>query len=346
VLLGATWSDDDLSLLGCGMSETVLVAIEAPSPWGDPEDPDELQLGVEIAGQVQGVLLSDLAVEGGDRGVIVRDGAGSEREVVLRRVRVEGAMRSGVVVTGLDTQLRAEDVEVDSVLPLPSGAAGFGIALQAGGSVWDVPTGVVTIEGGFVRQAHRVGVLVDRSRIEIAGLLVEETSPLDDGTLGRGIQLQNGVTGVLDSVVASGNSDAAVFLHMPADVTLLGCTLSGTALASIPGLPDQPSGDGLVATQASAGFEPGDFHVTLQDNVFSDNGRAGALIEGVSVTGPSGDVFSGNGLVTDGETFPVAPSEDALLLQDGATATGPAIELGGASGFPVLDINREPLELQ
>ena len=342
VALGATWADDDLALVGCGVEATALVAIEAPPLGGQPEDPDELQAGVEIFGAVQGLELRDLRVLGGMRGISVREGAGSQREVVLRRVRVEDAVRSGVVVTGLDTQVRLEDVDIDGVTPLPGGQLGYGVALQAGGSVWDQPTGVVTIDGGLISQAYRVGLLVDRSTVDVFDLRVEDTQP-DEGTLGRGIQIQNNATAVLDSVVSTRNSDAAVFLHMPLDVTLQGCTLSETARASIPGFEDDPSGDGLSVTRGPPESQPGPWTVTLIDNVFENNGRAGAVVEGVAVVGPTGGSFSGNQIVTDGETFPLAPDQDVLLLQDGATATGEALSLGEDSGYPALEMFRDAL---
>ena len=343
VALGSVWADDDLALVGCGVDDTTLVVIMAPPLGGDPGDPDELQVGVEISGLVQGLVVRDLTVRGGLPAIIVREGAGSEREIVLRRVRVEEADRNGVVISGLDTQALLEDVQVEEVTPLPGGLLGYGIAVQAGGSVWDQPTGVISIVGGSIRDAYRVGLLVDRSNVDVLDLVVEDTQP-DEGMLGRGIQIQNNAVAVLTSVVSTRNSDAAVFLHMPLDVTLDGCTLSETARGTIPGHEDEPSGDGLSVTRGPPSSTSLPWTVTLIDNVFADNGRAGAIVEGVAVIGPTGGSFSGNQIVTDGETFPLAPDQDGLLLQDGATATGDATNIGADSGFPGLEMYRTVLD--
>jgi hypothetical protein len=341
--LGAVHGDDDLVLAGCGVDETALVAIEAPPMGGDPEDPDELQTVLEVSGAVQGLRVHDLSIRGGMRGLIVREGPGSEREIRFERVRVEDSVRSGIVVSGLDTRVVFAGVTVDGVATLPGGQLGYGVAIQAGGSVWNEPTGLVTMEGGLVRGAQQVGVLVDRMDTELLGVTVEETAPSEDGSLGRGVQVQNNATALLDAVVSRGNRDAGVFVHLPIDVTLRNCVISETMRGVIPGAADQPSGDGLTVTQAGFGADPQEFLLTLSGNRFEDNGRAGAVVEGVAVVGPLGDVFSGNEIVSDGESYPLGPDADGLLLQDGATATGDAVPLGGDSGFAALEMNRDPV---
>jgi hypothetical protein len=186
---------------------------------------------------------------------------------------------------------------------------------------------------------------VDHVRVDVFGLEVRDTAPVDD-QMGRGIQVQSHSTGTFDGLTVTGNSDAGMFLHMPLDVVVRNSVFSGTARTTIPGLDEAgPAGDGLSAVPASVGGGPGDWSVTLSNNTFENNGRAGALLEGVTVYEAGGNTFTGNELVGDGETYPAAPDVDTLYVQGGAAVLeGDALELGGASDFDALEFFREPLE--
>ena len=349
--LSNTWGDDDLVLQGCGIGQTVFEAIEAPPP-GEEAD-DELWPGLEIYGQVQGVTVRDLTIRGGRRGVIVRDGAGDERPVVLERVRVEDSVRIGILALGFSTSLTLIDTAVDGVASdaTTNDALGYGIAAQAGGSPWDAMGARLVMEGGSVTGATRVGILLDHGDAELTSVSVMNTLPGSSEArggqpmLGRGIQIQQVATAVLDGVVATGNTDAAVFLQLPLDVTVQNSTMSDTQRAVIPGAEDAPpAGDGLVATQP--GVEAVDtWQVTLSGNTFADNGRAGALVETVAVTVDAANVFTGNQLTTDGETYPVAPTVDGLYSQADAEVTGDSIPIGDGTEFDALEIFRDALEL-
>ena len=349
--LSDIWGDDDLVLQGCGVGETVIVAIEAPPP-GAPAD-DELWPGLEIYGQVQGVMVRDLTIRGGRRGVVVRDGAGDERPVVLERVRVEDSVRVGILALGLNTQLTLYDTAVAGVMAdgTTGGALGYGIASQAGGAPWDDVQARLVMDGGSVTGATRVGILLDHSDAELTRVSVTETQPgpsdARDGVpqLGRGVQIQQVATALLDGVTASGNTDAAVFLQLPLAVTVQNSTMSNTQRAVIPGAEEAPpAGDGLVATQP--GIEAVDtWQVTLTGNTFENNGRAGALVETVAVTVDAANVFSGNRLTTDGETYPVAPSIDGLYAQGEAEVNGDSIAIGLGTDYDALEIFRDALEL-
>ena len=349
--LSDTWGDDDLVLQGCGIDQTVFVAIEAPPP-GEEAD-DELWPGLEIYGQVQGVAVRDLTIRGGRRSVIVRDGAGDERPVVLERVRVEDSVRIGILALGLNTKLTLIDTVVDGVEAdgTTGGALGYGIASQAGGAPWDDVQARLVMDGGAVTGATRVGILLDHCDAELTMVSVMETQPgpsdARDGIpqLGRGVQIQQVATAVLDGVVATGNTDAAVFLQLPLDVTVQNSTMSDTQRAVIPGAEEAPpAGDGLVATQP--GIEAVDtWQVTLSGNTFANNGRAGALVETVAVTADAANVFTGNQLTTDGETYPVAPTVDGLYSQADAEVTGDSVEVGEGTAYDALEIFRDALEL-
>jgi hypothetical protein len=340
--LSGSRGDSGLRIAGCGVDETALVGIEAPDP-GDTVA--RLQPVIEVWGDVQGLVLSNFELRGGRRCLIVRDGPGSVEPVLAEGLRVVDCERMGVVAQGLDVGLVLRDVEVEgSVQDSIGNTMGYGVAIQGGGDPWNEISGQVVFEGGRIVRSIEVGLLVDHADIEATSLRVEGTLARD-GRLGRGIQIQNESVAILDSVVAEGNSDAAVFLRFPRDVTVRNCSLGGTALAEIEGAEDAgPSGDGLVATQANWGGDPANWSVTLLDSAFSNNGRAGALVEGVTVAVGSGNVFADNGIVGDDETFPLGPDVDGVYLQGGGVlSSGEATELGGES--PALEMFRGALEL-
>lgn len=341
---GATDQDDGLVVAGCGAADTILQAIWLP-PVGEPEGEDELQPVLEVYGGVQGATIRDLALNGGRRGLIIREESGSVTPLTVERVSVVESVRAGVVISGLATQVALVDVTVDDVAPLDSGNFGHGVSIQGGGSSWQDPSALVTIEGGSIDQASEVGLLIDHAEVEVTDLQVTGTAQHDD-ELGRGVQVQNNSIVSLQGLQSTGNHDAAVFLHMPLDVSLVDCVLSATGLSELAD-EDLPSGDGLGVTLGETWGDPGTWNVTLAGNSFVDNGRAGALVEGtgLSVVLGGDNSFAGNGLFTDGDTFPVAPETDSLCLQDGAEVDGEAVELGGDSGFPALGLNREPLAL-
>ena len=347
--LSDTWADDGLIIAGCGAAETLVEGIEAWPPGTDETTPGvqrQLQRVFDVYGDVQGVEIRDLAVVGGRRGVVVRLDAGSEQPIVLERLLVDGNLRTGVLVQGRHTAVDLVDVEVLDTVPGLDDTLGYGIAAQALASPWDTVTGRMLIQGGRVSGATRVGVMVDRAAVEIVGLEVLDTAPVD-GELGRGLQIQNSASGLIEEVLVRGNSDTGIFLQMPLDVTVRDSTIELTARGTIPDLAGaEPSGDGLCATQSESGADPSSWLLILEGNTFGDNGRAGALVEDISVAAGEGNVFAGNGLVGDSETFPLAPDTDALFVQGAAVVTaGEAVELGGAGPWGELEMYRDVLAL-
>jgi hypothetical protein len=337
--------DSGLTIVGCGIGATILEAIEALPANAPAGAEEELQPAVELFGQLDGVTISNLTVLGGRRGIIARDGVGENDPLRLEGIRIEDCQRSGLVIEGLTSQAQLVNLEVVDIFDDESGDLGYGVALQGQGSVWNDPEGEVEILDSSIVGATRVGLYVDHVRVDVFGLEVRDTAPVDD-QMGRGIQVQSHSTGTFDGLTVTGNSDAGMFLHMPLDVVVRNSVFSGTARTTIPGLDEAgPAGDGLSAVPASVGGGPGDWSVTLSNNTFENNGRAGALLEGVTVYEAGGNTFTGNELVGDGETYPAAPDVDTLYVQGGAAVLeGDALELGGASDFDALEFFREPLE--
>lgn len=324
----AETGDGGLELTGCGASLTELV--------GMADDDGVLQPVVDVTGpETADVLLRDLSLSGGRRNLVIRDGAGLAGPIVVQRVDVLEALRVGMLIDGDATVAALLDVRIDGVLP-EDGALGWGLAIQTGAGVGDpvaAPTVLDTVE---VTGASEVGVLVDGGWIDAIDLEVTGIAALD-GALGRGVQLQNHSRASLQGVVASGNADAAVYLHKPGRsgeaVVLSDSTLSGT----LPGaLPDSsPTGDGLVISIDGAQQPPDEFLAIVDSVSFSGNPRSHVLVEGATLQ------MGGNSVFGMDTTLPLAAQGGAVV--EGLGGGPPPVEPEQVAPGAELGILSAPL---
>ena len=289
--------DNDLAIVGCG-SDTVVTG-------GDPQRPV-----FEIAGDVGGVAIQNLAVEGGRRAIVIRDGAGATGPIGLQGVVVRDSRRLAISVADVGTRAILRDVFVDEVEADADGSLGYGIHVA--------DAAVVNLETVTINLATRAGLVIDGTGFGINGLTVMLTRPVD-GFLGRGVHLQNNANGTWTTGVVQGNFDAGVFLFRTGGVQLEGVEVSDTFLADVEGEPGVQAGAGLVAT-SNLFVDPGDpiepRQLGLQGCTFADNARLGVLVEGLGteVTADANE-FTDN-FIPDEETFPVT---DTIYAQRGAT---------------------------
>lgn len=338
----AAWLDSELEIVGCGRDATELVGIWETQlqvlPDGTQVEVDVLQPALDISGDTtRDLVVRDLAVRGGRRGILVRDRAGSLGAIVVERVDVLESVRLGILVDGGGTVVELRDVRVEDVVEEPGGF-GWGISVQAGVFFPEDAPAPVLLERTEVVQAQGLGILVDASWVQMDEVTVRDTLPAG-GLLGRGVQLQNRSWGDLTGLVATGNSDAALHLHMPgrlldtglAPVAVRGSTLGATTPADVDLDGTGQAADGLSASRALEAYQTDEFLVTVEDTDFEGNPRTHVLAEGVQVE------ITGNGLFGDGTTYPVVSQLDAQVAAPVAIT-----EL--AEGDE-LALNRSPLEI-
>ncbi|MCP4869253.1 MAG: right-handed parallel beta-helix repeat-containing protein [Proteobacteria bacterium] len=298
--------DDGLALVGCG-SETILDA--------------EGAVGIDVSG-ADGVLLRDLVIENANTGVRIGAGAGAATPVQVNSVDVEDATRLGISVTGTGTRASLSDVNIRGVDVDPAGdALGYGLL------AWGISE--LVAEDVVVRDATRSGVCIsDVADFTVRRATVEGTTQFN-GLLGRGVQVQAGSSGLLESVTVTGASDAGIFVLEPAGVVVLNSTVTDTLEANIEGAEGR-SGVGLAATSGVL-VEPAPAPMLLEvrESTFGANARLGVLLEGFGLDATLSDVVLSDNIIPDESTFPV----DAPLFQTGATVTvqagEPAVELTG-----------------
>ncbi len=317
-------ADNGLVLRGCG-SSTEIVA------------PDGLP-AVEVAGPTTAdVTVRDLALVGGRRGLVVHNGAGRDGAIVLDAVLIRDSTRVGVLIDGLATRVHFTDVAVAGV-GADEGALGWGIAVQTGGSALAPVPAPSVFEGVDVSGAVEVGLLGDGAWLEMTSSRVRGTVPAGSGALGRGLQLQRHTIGVLDTVVAEGNADAALFAHKPGlddePLSVLGCSLGATAAGATPGAPG--SSDGLTATAGDPAPALASMLLVVDRTDFAANERAHLLADGVRIRVGPDNIFG------DGSDFPFAAQAgaDAQGLDGGPSPVAPE-ELGEPDELSVL---RAPLD--
>ncbi len=335
------WADSGLQLLGCGREETHLVAV-TEQEWTDSGYVDRLRPVLDIVGSgTRDVLVRDLALVGGRRGGIVRDGAGALGPVVLQHVDVVDSVRLGLLIDGASTVAELRDVHVDGVAT-EGGAFGWGIAVQSRMPLSGQFTGPTVIEDVVVEGASGLGILVDGGWVQLLDSEVVGVEPLD-GKFGRGVQVQNWSMGTLQGLDASGNSDAALFLESPGRngdaLEVLNCSLGPTSAAPIEELPEESAGDGLVATQFwTAAPYPSDTFVVVVDGVdFEGNPRAHMLAEGVTAEVGTNNVFG------KGTSFPLVSQGGAAVQGVGGGAPGMTPEV--LTGDAALGLFRQPMVL-
>jgi Right handed beta helix region len=304
------WSDDGLTVAGCSVEEVKLHPADVALPT------------VAVRGAEE-ITLRAFLVEGGDPGIVVADGSGTESPIRLEGLVVSLANRAGIVIddTGQgDTSAVLSAVEVVDTVPV-GGEFGWGIAVQHANA---------TITGGRVAGVTQVGLFGHLAKLAVDGLEIDGVTVDDAGAYGRGVHLQLLCTGMVRNSTIDGCADAGIYVHTGIAVTLESNDVRNTQPAAIPDLAEQ-SGDGIVVTMGDEGFQPELFPAYLLGNTAEFNGRAGIVIDGVYAelvgNNSSNNVFD--------------PGAWGIIAQNAAI-----IEVGGDSYYDMdADINTPSVEL-
>ncbi|WP_129575214.1 MULTISPECIES: right-handed parallel beta-helix repeat-containing protein [Sorangium] len=181
------------------------------------------------ASVVRGTQSSDHAT--GGRGIGVQDygETGERAAVTVRACLVERNHEVGVFVAGSDAAIEASVVR--GTEPSEDGTGGRGINVQDDGETGERAD--VTVRACLVEQNHEIGVFVAGSDARIEASVVRGTEPSEDGTGGRGINVQDdGETGERADVtvrvcLVEQNHDVGMFVAS-SDATIEGTILRAT----------------------------------------------------------------------------------------------------------------------
>ncbi len=253
------------------------------------------------------------------RGIEVEEGAA----LTATGCTIQGNATAGVLAGGATTTVDLVDTEILDTQPSSTGTLGDGLTAQDGAAV--TATGCVVqgnTEGGVA--ARGVGTVVDLVDTEIL-----DTSPLANGTLGRGIEVEDGAALTATGCTIQGNADVGV---------------AATGAATTVDLQDSAvldtstnlAGEGGYGLQADDGAGLSATRCTLQENteVGALSLGAGTRIDLVETaildTSPSPDGRAGRGLeASDGATLTATGCtvQGNVDIGVAATGTGTTVEL-------------------
>ncbi|MFZ5480941.1 MAG: right-handed parallel beta-helix repeat-containing protein [Myxococcota bacterium] len=300
-------SDDGLAVLGCP-GETTLEAADDALPV------------VKISG-VQGLLLADLTLSGGLRTVQVWQAA----VATLERVTIVGGRRAGMVGDG-GCDLTLDEVEVREVLADDDGSFGYGISVRES---------ALSMTGGGVWDATGVGILAHFSTTVLADVTVSGTQVAADGSLGRGIQVQESGEATITGGTYEDNADAGLFALRVDTFDVAGAYISRTLATPLADGSDS-TGDGIVVTRGDSLTDPTWFWTSVSGATVEDSERAGMVFDGVEVRGLDGNALTGAGAASG-----------SVYVQGGAvvtSATDPWVDVT-SDGLPAFGLAVTPLEV-
>lgn len=271
---------------GCGSDETTLTSDGITSTF--------------YVGGIEGVQLSDLAIEGGDQGVYVNGGT-----LNVMRVAMSGALEQGVYLTGGAT-VGMSDVSVES-----SGSYGIHV---------DGAATVVLIDA-TITNADQAGVFVEDSGSEafLEGVEITDTQ----GAPGFGVYAGEGSIVQAEDSVISGGMTAGVMGYDALSISLVDTTISDVAASDTSLEPVDQHSDGVVVMTGGQ-YDPAGYVLAIDGLVVSDVGRAGVIASDVTVTELAGVSISAG----------YDASGVSVYLQSGATmgATSPDSYVSLAAG--------------
>ncbi len=243
------------------------------------------------------------------RGIAVELGA----SLTATGCTVQGNSDSGVFAANAGTSVRLTDTDILDTVPSPSGALGRGIEVQDGATLTATRCTIQGNTDAAVFAGH-VGTVV-----ELTDTAMLDTAPSPDGTLGRGINVQDGATLRATGCTVRGNTDIGVFAASAGTLAELRDT---TILDTAPS-PDGTGGYG-IAVQDGASLTATGCTVEGNTALGVSAGSVGTVVElddtEILATGASPDGTGGRG----------------IGVQDGASLSATRCIVQGSAGLGVF----------
>ncbi len=245
------------------------------------------EVGVQIFASdvtIAGLVVRDTQPNGQNRmgrGMVVQTNPATSEpaNVELRGSVIERNRDAGILV-GASTMIIEHTTVRDTLPNLDQGDRGNGIAVQ------DDPLSgtrsTVTILESLVERASAHGLFLGGSDVQIAGVLVRDTQPRADDTLGRGASIHldpfsgQRCDATISGSLFTGNHDAGVLIR-GADVAIEATLVQDTAPA--PG--DQVYGIGIGAQAEADGQRA---NLVISGSIIEGSHMAGVHIAGADAT--------------------------------------------------------------
>ena len=261
------------------------------------------------------------------RGIDIEDSARLEASSCV----VEGNAEVGILVLEEGTEVFLQGVEVRDTQPFLSGIFGRGINVRDGARL-EASSCVVEGNAEIGIAAGHEGTEVVLQDVEVRG-----TQPSLDGTLGRGIYLQDGASLEASSCVVEGNAEVGILADgegseivlqgvdvldtrrtLPTTVATGLCSQNGASILATDLFLSGPEGPGLMVMNEG--------YLECSDCEFLDNTFAGALVwsggtldlSSTTISGTSPDANEGGGIGIYATDRWASPSLiiDSVIIED------------------------------
>lgn len=273
---------EGMTIQGCSPDETILESSDPTLPVIDTN-------GADL------VTLAGFTVVGGNIGIKVW---GESDNISASNILIDGSSAAGISVNGGVCTL--SDI---IIVNLSAAAEGYGYGVASDGSE-------LTLNNVSVTGAISAGIVASGGSMALNSVTVANTGTLADGSLGRGVQLQQYTTGTVNGLTLDGNADAGLFT-MRSALSGSNVTITNTASAKCDGC-ELDTGDAAVFTRGEENTDPSNYQISLTDVTIDKADRTGMLFSGVTAT--LGNVTASDcGHLVD---------DKALLSQDGAVVSG------------------------
>lgn len=258
---------------------------------------------------------------GGGVGILVSPETSPSVVATLEELSVSDTELLGVGVSGADAVLSGiavRDIASDPALP----SSGMALALEASAAG---VTGTTILEGLRVERVQGAGVSIATRGVTATSLSIEDVRPDEQGTFGRGIQIQ--MLTQVDGTPAAQASIEHCAIHdvhevgvaaLGAELTLDSCTIAGVAAPPTPSTNGDPLAIGVIV-QRFVG-SPAEASGVLRHLTISDTEVGGLVVFGGDVSLEASAIDAGG---ATGLAFGVASSL-IYALSPGAHTFHPA----------------------
>ena len=178
---------------------------------------------------------------------------------ILERCELDGNTAAGIIAVDEGSSVSVTGSSVHDTQADGTSSEGFGIRAYDGAAV--------VVDTSDIVGNTSAGVLAhgDGSSISLSASTIRDTQPVDDGSLGFGVEVYEGATVEIEGSELTGNSNVGVWVLDPGSTAwLLDTTVSGTRTN-----PYQQNGVGIMT------YDGG--RLVVEGSVLSENNGAGAL---------------------------------------------------------------------
>ncbi len=243
-------------------------------------------------------------------GMVIRNGA----QAAAQRVVFEKNRDVGIFASGLDssttTSLNLSDVIVRETQATVDENSGRGMSVQNGAQV--------TVERAVFEKNREIGVYVsglDHSTpasLSLAQVILRNTQSQADGTMGRGISIQDGAQVTIKKAIFEENREVGIFVSSLDSSMSTSLNLADVIVRNTRSAADGTNGVGISIQDGA--------QVTVERTMFEKNHDTGIFVTGLDCTTPTILNLS-NAIISDTQNIADGTGGRGICVQEGGQVT-------------------------